>query len=299
MRHPHALLAVAAFLFACGGASPSTKTSPPPEKEAAPPPIDALQAQACACTDAPCRTALAPRLAEHRQRFELVAAATTACLPGSNDDAEKVLRKLRSVHHEICACADTACVEASQARMMKWMLANAESFKDVEPTAEQEATADKLDAEMDACRERAASAPAGSRPPPPAPAPAMGTIEQTRAAACACTDGACRDRLADELDRQRQRFEETAAEIEGCLGPGGDLGDEVLAVLGGARDRICACTDKACVDAVHTDLMTWLMENSERFKDVKPTRAQESAADAIDSEMDACKARIEEASPAP
>jgi hypothetical protein len=75
-------------------------------------------------------------------------------------------------------------------------------------------------------------------------------------------------------------------------GCGGSAADEVIGKLKSTKDKICACKDKACVEAAEADMMKWMMANADKFKNVKPSKAQEEAADKIDDEMDKCKEKI-------
>lgn len=74
--------------------------------------------------------------------------------------------------------------------------------------------------------------------------------------------------------------------VAGC---GGGGADEMLGKMRGFKDQICKCTDKACVEKVEKDMMEWAMKNMEKMKDIKPTKAQDEAADKIQDEMEKCK----------
>jgi hypothetical protein len=85
-------------------------------------------------------------------------------------------------------------------------------------------------------------------------------------------------------------------------GCGGGGADEAIGKLRGFKDKVCACKDKACVDNVEKEMMEWAMKNMEKMKDVKPTKAQDEAADKIQDEMEKCKEKVAgggEAPPAP
>ncbi|HVK72521.1 MAG TPA: hypothetical protein VM734_04350 [Kofleriaceae bacterium] len=76
---------------------------------------------------------------------------------------------------------------------------------------------------------------------------------------------------------------------------GGNAADELLGKMKEFKDKTCACKDKACLEKVEKDAMEWMMKNADKFKNVKPSKAQDEAADKLDDEMDACKKKIEEA----
>jgi hypothetical protein len=76
-------------------------------------------------------------------------------------------------------------------------------------------------------------------------------------------------------------------------GCGGGGADEILGKMRSFKDKMCKCTDKACVDGVEKEMMEWAVKNMEKMKGMKPTKAQEEAADKIDDEMDKCKEKAE------
>ena len=84
---------------------------------------------------------------------------------------EEVLQKMKDFKEQMCACKDTACVERTEEGMMEWAMKNMEKMKDMKPSKEEEAVADKIDEEMDKCKARAEGAGAGTAAPA-APAPA-------------------------------------------------------------------------------------------------------------------------------
>ena len=94
---------------------------------------------------------------------------TTPTTPtGDGTGGDAILAKMGSFKDQVCACKDTACVEAAEKGMMEWAMANMEQMKDIKPTPAQDALADKIEAEMEKCK----SALAPAAPPPAAPAPA-------------------------------------------------------------------------------------------------------------------------------
>ncbi len=85
-------------------------------------------------------------------------------------------------------------------------------------------------------------------------------------------------------------------------GCGGGGADEILGKMRGFKDKACKCKDKACVEGVEKEMMTWAMANMEKMKNMKPTKAQDEAADKIKDEMEKCKEKASgggETPPAP
>ncbi|MEZ4401881.1 MAG: hypothetical protein R3B06_17765 [Kofleriaceae bacterium] len=81
---------------------------------------------------------------------------------------------------------------------------------------------------------------------------------------------------------------------------GGGGAAELLGKMKEAKNKVCACKDKACADKVKEDMMAWMMKNADKFKNVKPTKAQDEEADKLDDEMEKCAAKFEKADePAP
>ena len=94
----------------------------------------------------------------------------------------------------------------------------------------------------------------------------------------------------------------TTIALAAGAGCGGGGADEILGKMRGFKDKVCACKDKACVDNVEKEMMEWAMKNMDKMKNMKPTKAQDEAADKIEDEMDKCKEKIGgggEAPPAP
>ncbi|MBK9032760.1 MAG: hypothetical protein IPL61_16075 [Myxococcales bacterium] len=76
-----------------------------------------------------------------------------------------------------------------------------------------------------------------------------------------------------------------------CGGGGGAA--ELLKKMEEAKNKTCACKDKACVDKVKEEMMGWMMKNADKFKNVKPTKAQDEKADKLDDEMDKCAEKFD------
>lgn len=154
-----------------------------------------------------------------------------------------------------------------------------------------------------ACKPAAGETTPG--PPPEDPVAfadlARDRLKELHIEACACRDRACvepvlaaqRTWLLDSAPRLAHLDASVRTEL--AAAPSCDAGAvaEVLDQLRSTKDEICACTDAACVEDVEGGFMTWMMANIERFRDVKPSRAQEEEADRIEKEMRACKERLE------
>jgi hypothetical protein len=73
-----------------------------------------------------------------------------------------------------------------------------------------------------------------------------------------------------------------------------DKFDEVLGEMGSFKDKMCACTDKACVDKVQDDWRTFRKGMKEKIsKDLKPTDAQDKKARELDDEMRTCRRKFD------
>lgn len=97
----------------------------------------------------------------------LIAVASMALVAGcGGGGADEIIGKMRSHKDAVCKCADKACVEKAEADFMKWMMANAEKYKNVKPTKSQEEAVDKIEDEMEKCK---AKHEGGGETPPPAP----------------------------------------------------------------------------------------------------------------------------------
>jgi hypothetical protein len=296
---------VAAMLFACGGSPPPGKAAdvaaPAPPPPPPPAPITTLQADACACKDEACTATLGEQLAAQRRQFDADVATAAACLPGWDDPAEVVLRRVVAFRDEICACGDDACIGGAQEDVIEWMTAHEEEFEDVTPTAEQRALADKLDAETRACKQRIQATPSTGAAAAGMPAPILGPIAQTRAAACACKETTCREKVGRELDAHRDHFDRTAGEVQACLAEARTsvFLAQVIERLAAVQDTICACADTACTSAAEAAFLEWVMSRQVDVTKVKPSPEHRAAADRIEAAIDACKAKLGAAAPTP
>lgn len=84
-------------------------------------------------------------------------------------------------------------------------------------------------------------------------------------------------------------------------GCGGGGADEIIGKMRSFKDKMCKCTDKACVEGVEKEMMEWAMKNMEKMQKIAKTatKAQEEAADKIEDEMDKCKDKAMGEAPAP
>ncbi|MBZ0236298.1 MAG: hypothetical protein K8M05_28480 [Deltaproteobacteria bacterium] len=91
--------------------------------------------------------------------------------------ADQVLGKLRGTRDDVCACKDSTCVEEAEQRLMDWAMSHMEKLKDLKPTEAQNEEADRIQDEMQACKERIAPAPRPEPSPstPVTPLPPGGT----------------------------------------------------------------------------------------------------------------------------
>jgi hypothetical protein len=141
--------------------------------------------EACACTDATCVAAVqarmgewaAPRLpriqalrptAEENTAAEAIQVRMQGCLvaftaPVMPLTGDLILSQLRNWKEQVCECTDQACVADVQQRMLAWAMANLDAMKGVEPTADQDAEADRLDAELATCIARLEAGKPGAR----------------------------------------------------------------------------------------------------------------------------------------
>ena len=81
---------------------------------------------------------------------------------------------------------------------------------------------------------------------------------------------------------------------------GGGAAGEVMKKMKDSKDKVCACKDEACVEAVKKDVAAWMEKNESKFKDFKPSKSQMEALDKIDEEIDKCEEKFEKkAEPTP
>jgi hypothetical protein len=131
------------------------------------------------------------------------------------------------------------------------------------------------------------------------PAAGSSSLEEIKEQACACKDQDCVDRVTAELGIERRRFEKAMDEAVSCLTTveGADGADPILTKMRAFKDKVCSCRDKSCVVRVETEMVEWAMKNMDQMKNMKPTKAQDEAADRIEDEMEKCKEALEIAPP--
>ena len=74
---------------------------------------------------------------------------------------------------------------------------------------------------------------------------------------------------------------------------GGGAAGEVMKKMKDSKDKVCACKDEACVEAVKKDVEAWVEKNASKLKDFKPSKSQMEALDKIDEEIDKCEEKFE------
>jgi hypothetical protein len=133
--------------------------------------------EACACADASCVSSVQvrmnqwaePRLprmkaltptADENERASALHSRMQVCLTRFDEPTTMpltgaaILDQLSSFKDEICACTEPTCVAGVQERMMAWALANLEAMKGIDPTSDEDAQAERIDAELAACMRR-------------------------------------------------------------------------------------------------------------------------------------------------
>jgi hypothetical protein len=66
----------------------------------------------------------------------------------------------------------------------------------------------------------------------------------------------------------------------------------VLAALAAQRDRMCACADRACVEAAEADQFEWGFANKSVVDAARPTPDQARSADELIEATEACAHRF-------
>ncbi len=85
----------------------------------------------------------------------LFAVASMALVAGcGGGGADEMLGKMRGFKDKVCACKDKACVENVEKEMMEWAMKNMDKMKDIKPTKAQDEQADKIQDEMEKCKEK-------------------------------------------------------------------------------------------------------------------------------------------------
>lgn len=186
MRSPVVLIALVAAA-GCHSTPPTAAPRPAPTPPVAEHPdrifvrevlvaMNDFTDEACACTDATCVSAVQgrmnewaePRLprmkaltptAEENERADALHSRMHGCMTRFDEQpmpltGAAVLDQLDSFKTEICACTEPACVAGVQDRMMAWAVTNIEAMKGIDPTPDEDARAERIDAELAACMRR-------------------------------------------------------------------------------------------------------------------------------------------------
>jgi hypothetical protein len=125
----------------------------------------------------------------------------TAASSADGDKGELMIAKMREYKATVCACKDAPCVETAQKEIMDWAVAHAEELKDVKPTAEQDAEAEKLDGEIEACEGKlmgGAVAGSGASASITA-AEILAKMAEYKTKVCLCKDTACVEKIEIEM----------------------------------------------------------------------------------------------------
>ena len=145
--------------------------------------------------------------------------------------------------------------------------------------------------------------------PDPAAAAAVVKLEELQARACACTDVACTGAVAVEratfFESQHGLYVLTAAQrtaadaanagYRTCAArqPETTESDRALAEFRALTDRMCACKDKACAEAVVEELGPM----GERYKDTKVDESAMKEAAALTERLTQCMTKALDATP--
>lgn len=74
-----------------------------------------------------------------------------------------------------------------------------------------------------------------------------------------------------------------------------DKFDEVLGEMGTIKDKMCACTDKACVDKVQDEWKAYRKSMKDKMdKDAKPSEAQDKKGRELDDAMRTCRHKFDD-----
>jgi hypothetical protein len=85
------------------------------------------------------------------------------------NDADVFIAKVRELKDQMCACRDHACVERLERETMEWVMKNMDRMSKLDPTPAQDAALDRIEDDMERCREKVAPAePIITRTPPSA-----------------------------------------------------------------------------------------------------------------------------------
>lgn len=261
---------------------------------------------------------------DHSAPAQPVVGSAAGSAPASNDPFERGVAALGALKAKMCACPDTACTTQVMEEYKAWRVAMKQETVGQRATEEQNTRANTLDKELRACRSTVdakvgpgSAVGSGSGTGDPFEA-ALGELEGFKARMCTCADKACADKVqADVATWQRAlrarlgtakpsalqeaRGKQLEKDTTACRqkaeaatpgAPAADKIDQLVARMQGFRDRLCACKDKACGEAVRKELATWQASLGKEIGDAKPTQAQDAAFDKLDAEVKACAAKL-------
>lgn len=143
-------------LAACDETAAKDRAGAARTSESARPTLESVKEQACACKTEDCVDRVEAEIEIQRRHYEQTIDDADACLDDVRPaaGAKGLIRKLAGFKDAMCKCADQTCIDQVDKDMMSWMLKNADQFKNVKPTKAQEASADKIEDEMRACKDR-------------------------------------------------------------------------------------------------------------------------------------------------
>lgn len=154
----HIALAVLAVVLGCsesdsakhGSAAGGSSRARAPENVS----LEEIKEQACACQDQDCADRVNAELVIERRRFERTFDDAVSCLKKiDGEDVDGLLGKMRSFKDKVCSCANKLCVERVDKEMMEWATRNLDKMKNARPTKAQDEEADRIQDQMDKCKE--------------------------------------------------------------------------------------------------------------------------------------------------
>lgn len=147
----------------------------------------------------------APQTASAEQKAEPVAAEPAAAASPAGDFGDRAIAKMQEFKGQVCACQDQACVEEAQKGLTDWAMKHMEDLKEFNPTPEQEAVADRIEQDIDACEARFGGEPSEAperEMPPQKTASADEIIASMRSfkdQVCKCKDKACVEKVQQDM----------------------------------------------------------------------------------------------------
>jgi hypothetical protein len=245
---------------------------------------------------------------------------------GSGDASlfDTAIAELVGLKAKMCACKDSACTGKLMDEYRTWRMNMRRTIVGKKPDKVQEERANALDKELRQCRttiEAAATAGSGSGSGSAIGDPYDGALVELdgwKTKMCACKDKACADKVQADYGTwqrllrtritgkptklQEIRANGVDAEIKECRKKaeaatpgapgGGDKIDAMIAKMGGFRDRVCACKDKACGETIAKEIQAWQLALAKDLADAKPTKDQDDRFDKVDNEIRACRTKL-------